>query len=56
MSDLPRHQETGDISRLNDGPKRTRPARLYALWIAGISLVVVIIVLHLTGVIGAEGH
>lgn len=56
--DLPRHPDTSDDNdqaRADQLP--TRPRRIGAvLVIAGVGLVVLMVVLHLTGVVGAGSH
>ena len=53
----PRHPDTSDLGAVSDGRTSvTRPRRIYALVVMVIALLVVMIVLHLTGVMGPGTH
>jgi hypothetical protein len=54
MPELPSHQDTGPLSKSPmAGPSRRRKVLVAVVVVA---LVVLVAVLHLTGVIGAESH
>ena len=57
MPDVPRHPDTPDGGLLpNARPATRRPWWFYALGATVVALVVLMVVLHLTGVIGAGSH
>ena len=56
MPDLPHHPDTPDRP---DQPTASTPGRsraVYAWWAAGLALVALFVVLHLTGVVGPAEH
>ncbi|MEV5530197.1 hypothetical protein [Streptomyces prunicolor] len=60
MADLPTHSDTGDeptTKRAAEEPATGPTVRQKYVWIAiGVVLLVLFVVLHLTGVLGAEAH
>jgi 4-hydroxybenzoate polyprenyltransferase len=59
MADLPRYPDTEDDTSIGlDRGSTTGTLRwVYVVWIcAGIALVLLLVVLHLTGVVGPHGH
>lgn len=60
MADLPTHSDTGDepaTRRPAEEPATGPTSRQKAVWVAiGVALLVLFVVLHLTGVLGAESH
>jgi hypothetical protein len=58
MADLPTHSDTGDepaARRQAEEPEAGSTTRQKVIWIAiGVAVLVVFVVLHLTGVVGAE--
>jgi hypothetical protein len=56
MKDIPRHPETQEGCAVGDVRPASRPRWVYALVALGIALLVLMVVLHLTGVVGPGGH
>ncbi|MEU3337929.1 hypothetical protein [Streptomyces sp. NPDC006668] len=60
MADLPTHSDTGDESTARHSAEEaaTGPTtRQKVIWtVIGVVLLVLFVVLHLTGVLGAEAH
>ena len=58
MPDTPSYPATGNASEPDNDHRSTSASRRskYLLWIVGIAVVVLFVVLHLTGVLGPEGH
>lgn len=57
MADLPPYPDTDDTGVERDcGSTTSRPWRVYVLWSIGIALVLLVVVLHLTGVVGPGSH
>jgi hypothetical protein len=58
MAHPPPYPDSGDD--VDEGPDRRRTTNtsrwVYVYWIVGIGLVLLVVVLHLTGVIGPGGH
>ncbi|MEP6815029.1 MAG: hypothetical protein ABI873_05715 [Marmoricola sp.] len=57
MTELPHHpdDEMGGVEE-SSAPAANRSIRTYLWWLLGIGLVVLMAVLHLTGVVGAGSH
>jgi hypothetical protein len=59
MADLPTHSDTGDHPGTggHGEPPAGPRTRRKVVWVAiGVALLVLFVVLHLTGVVGAESH
>jgi hypothetical protein len=56
MQDIPRHPETHEVGPVADAPPANRPRWVYALVAVGIALLALMVVLHLTGVMGPGAH
>lgn len=56
MAELPEYPD--GVARPGEGrePRPARSRRAYLLWIAGFVLVVLMLVLHVTGVLGPGSH
>jgi hypothetical protein len=55
MTELPQHpDDTGAADR--EAPLRARSRRVYIYWVVGIAAIGLMLVLHLTGVVGAGSH
>jgi hypothetical protein len=56
MAELPEYPD--GVGQPGDGrePRPARARRGYLIWIAGIALVVLMLVLHVTGVLGPGSH
>jgi hypothetical protein len=56
MAELPEYPDGAGRPGEGRGPRQAGSRRVYLLWIAGIALVVLMLVLHVTGVLGPGGH
>ncbi|MHB8574447.1 MAG: hypothetical protein ACYDCQ_03860 [Dehalococcoidia bacterium] len=61
MADLPPYPDTPDSNAdtgagHNRSPTTSRSRWVYALWIGGVAIVLLVVALHLTGVIGPGSH
>ena len=56
MEDIPRHPESHEVGAAGDARPGSRPRWVYALVVIGIALLVLMVVLHLTGVVGPGAH
>ena len=56
MAELPEYPEAASGPGEGEEPRRATSRRRYFLWIAGIALIALMVVLHVTGVLGPGGH
>ena len=56
MTELPEYPDGAARPGEDPAPRRDRSRRAYVLWIAGLALVALMLVLHLTGVLGPGSH